>query len=142
MLQMKNDIIYPTVTIFPFCAAKFVYKNDGFVDEMIKQDKNCREGAKFDGMDGIVGADILKLLRKKPSVWQEPLLATRNCLIFKTKNIIQMVIGNFLPNLFIKPKKYLHMCMYKKMHGFIPNRNSILNFFVSTLLPFVFERPI
>merc|ERR1712062_485248 len=40
-------------------------------------------------MDGIVGADILKLIRKKPSVWQEPLLVNENCLIFKTKNIIQ-----------------------------------------------------
>ena len=38
---------------------------------------------------GMLGADVLKLLRKKPSLWQEPLLVTENCLIFKTKNIIQ-----------------------------------------------------
>ena len=80
---------YPTLIVFPFCAAKFLYRNDAFVNEMIIQDKNCREGAKFDGMDGIVGSDILKLLRKKPSVWQEPLVENDNCLIFKTKNIIQ-----------------------------------------------------
>merc|ERR1712072_502181 len=52
-------------------------------------DRNSREGAKFDGMDGIVAADIVKELRKHPSLWQQPLIVTETCLLFKTKNIIQ-----------------------------------------------------
>ena len=82
---------YPTVIVFPFCAAKFLDQNTRLdkVKKMIRLDKCSKKGAKFDGMDGIVGADILKLLRKKPSLWQEPLFINEKCLLFKTKNIIQ-----------------------------------------------------
>ena len=45
-------------------------------------DKKCKE-AKFDGMDGIIGCDLLKELRQKPSLWQEPLVVTEKCLLFK-----------------------------------------------------------
>ena len=46
-------------------------------------DKKCKE-AKFDGMDEIIGCDLLKALRQKPSLWQEPLIVTEKCLLFKT----------------------------------------------------------
>merc|ERR1712016_351598 len=59
------------------------------VDQMNKLDRNSPKGAKFDGRDGIASADVLKELRKNPSLWQEPLLVNERGLLFKTKNIIQ-----------------------------------------------------
>ena len=82
---------YPTVIVLPFRAAKFLHANNSsdIADEIIRLDENSKEGAKLNGMDGIVAADILKLIRRKPSIWQEPLFVTESCLLLKTKNIIQ-----------------------------------------------------
>ena len=92
-IRLLQDIrnLYPTVIVLSFCAAKFLSIDNALniVDHMNKLDKNRPNGAKFDGRDGIAAADVLKELRKNPSLWQEPLLVTAKGLLFKTKNIIQ-----------------------------------------------------
>ena len=41
------------------------------------------------GRHDIIVADVLKVLREKPSMWQEPLLVTARNLLFLTKNMFQ-----------------------------------------------------
>ena len=91
--QILQDIqkFHPTVIVLAFCGAKFLSPINMLdtVTELIRLDKNTPEGAKFDGTDGIVAADIVKVLRKKPSLWEVPLFNNKKCLLFKTKNIFQ-----------------------------------------------------
>ena len=41
----------------------------------------------LDGSNGVIGADIVKLLRKKPSLWSMPIVVTEGCLILKSSNM-------------------------------------------------------
>ena len=94
--KLIQDIqqLQPTVIILPFMAVKFPNKSKGkktlnIVEKVNALDKNGMSS--LDGMDGVVGSDIAKFLRKKPGLWQNEglVIATENCLIFKTRNIFQ-----------------------------------------------------
>ena len=94
--KMFQDIqnFKPTAVVLPFTAAKFPSNIDCGVDtlDITKSINNLNVESKLDGMAGIIGADIVNLLRKtKPYLWQNDgvVVANKNCLIFRIKNMFQ-----------------------------------------------------
>ena len=93
--KMFQDIqtYKPTAVVLPFTAAKFPNNISWDVHSLNITDrinKLLYETAKLDGMVGIIGADIVNLLRAtKPYLWQNEgvVVANNNCLIFRTKNM-------------------------------------------------------
>ena len=85
--KILQDIksFHPSVVVLPFCGAKFAEPNNG--PDIYKQMISLPGNSPLDGRDGIIGADIVKLLRKKPSLWSMPIVVTEGCLILKSSNM-------------------------------------------------------
>ena len=85
--KMLQDIksFHPSVVVLPFCGAKFAEPNNS--SDILKQMISLPGNRPLDGRDGVIGADIVKLLRKKPSLWSMPIVVTEGCLILKSSNM-------------------------------------------------------
>ena len=84
----------PTAIILPFLAVTFAMSGDENRDISAEINRKEESGTllNLDGMDGFIGCDILRELRKfRPSLWQNGglIFANRNFLIFRTRNMFQ-----------------------------------------------------
>ena len=92
--KMFQDIqdSQPTAIVLPFKAAKHPNNISKGALNLVERLNNLNEEKTLDELVGIIGADIVNILRtKKPCLWQGKgvLVANQNCLIFRTKNIFQ-----------------------------------------------------